>query len=81
MQGPNEPYDRAQVTTENLSRYLTYPEASGFLRERGVPIAEATLRRMVSQHRVPFTKLSKRVVFSAFRLLEWLESKAVEPSA
>ena len=59
--------------------YLTYLQASAHLASMGVPIAEATLRRMVSRKRVPFTKLDKRVLFRAEDLAEWLKSRAVEP--
>ena len=61
-------------------KFLTYPRASAFLSEElGVPIAEATLRRMVSQKRVPYTKLDKRVLFDPDRLTAWLREHAVEP--
>ena len=49
-------------------KYLTYPQASAQLAAMGVPLAEATLRRMVAQKRIPFTKLAKRVLFDPDRL-------------
>lgn len=61
--------------------YLTYPKATAFLRELGIPIAECTLRRMVAERRVPFRKLTNRVVFLASELLECVESRRVEPVA
>ena len=61
-------------------KYMTYPRASAFLTEElGVPIAEATLRRMVSKRRVPFVKMDKRVLFESERLAAWLRERAVEP--
>jgi len=60
-------------------QYLTYPLLAARLNERGVPMAEGTLRKMVSQGRIPFLKLSKRVVFDADRIDSWLQDHAVEP--
>ena len=60
-------------------RYLTYGLAAEFLNKLGVPIAETSLRRMVSQKRVPFIKLDKRGVFDPDRLIAWLNDRAVEP--
>lgn len=60
-------------------KYLTYPQASAQLAAMGVPLAEATLRRMVAQKRIPFTKLAKRVLFNPDRLETWLQERAVEP--
>ncbi len=59
--------------------YLTYSQASAHLASLGVPLAVNTLRRMVSQKRIPHTKLSKRVLFDRETLAEWLKSRAVEP--
>ncbi len=59
--------------------YLTYSQAIAHLASIGVPIAEATLRRMVSHKRVPFTKLDKRVLFDIEALADWLKSRAVAP--
>jgi excisionase family DNA binding protein len=59
--------------------YLTYPKASEHLAAMGVPLAENTLRRMVSQKRIPFLKLSKRVLFDTDSLSAWLKSRSVEP--
>ena len=63
------------------SKYLTYRTAVMFLTERGLPIAEATLRRYVSQRRLPFYKANRRVVFRTADLLAWLEAGRVEPVA
>lgn len=62
--------------------FLTYPQASVFLtKDLGVPMAEATLRRKVSQKCIPFTKLGKRVVFDRDRLIVWVQAHAVEPKS
>ena len=60
-----------------MSRFLTYPQAIIFLSELGIPITEPTLRRMVSERRIPHTKLDKRVLFSAEQLESFLASRAV----
>ena len=62
-------------------QYLTYPLLAARLTERGVPMAEGTLRKMVSQKRIPFVKLSKRVVFDVDRNDSWISARAVEPAA
>ncbi len=61
--------------------YLRYPAATAWLNERGIPWAEATLRRKASRCEVPFTKVGKAVLFDPDRLTQWLEEKAVEPKA
>jgi hypothetical protein len=61
-------------------RFLTYTAAAEWFRGHGVPLAEPTLRRMVSERRGPaFVKLSKRVVFAERDLSEFLDSRRVEP--
>jgi transposase len=62
---------------------MRYPQAVEYLRERGVEIAEATLRRMVSRARVPYLKPAggKYVYFDPAALDNWLERARVEPAA
>jgi hypothetical protein len=64
-----------------MSRYIRYPEAREHLRSLGIDLAESTLRRMVSQHRIPFIKIpgSKAVFFSAVALETWITTGCVEP--
>ncbi len=63
-----------------MPSYLSYQGATKYLAGIGVDIAEQTLRRMVSERRIPHTKLSKRVFFDSSRLDSWLASRAVEPA-
>ena len=55
-------------------RLLTYSEAARMLN-----LSEATLRRYVSQGRLPHLKLFRSVRFLASRLRKWCEENAVEP--
>ncbi len=61
-----------------MGSFLTYDRATEYLNEKGMPIAESSLRRLVSQRRVPFMKVTKRVLFDPAKLDAWIEAAAVE---
>jgi excisionase family DNA binding protein len=41
--------------------------------------SENTLRKYVSQRRIPFIKIGRAVRFDPERLMEWAQGQAVEP--
>ncbi len=62
--------------------YMTFGQATRFLNEElGIPISEATLRKLAAQKRVPHTKLSKRVLFDVDSLGSWIKAHAVPAAA
>ena len=64
-----------------MNRYIRYPKAREHLRSLGIDLAESTLRRMVSQRRIPFIKIpgSKAVFFDPIALETWITAGSVEP--
>jgi len=42
-----------------------------------IPLKVPTLRKMVSQRRIPFVKLGSRVFFDVAEIEKWLESQHV----
>jgi excisionase family DNA binding protein len=70
----------AEEAHKPMTRYLTYPQARDYLLAIGVPIAEMTLRRWVSQGRIEHTKFGKRVLFEAGSLDRLLAGRTVAPA-
>ncbi len=54
------------VTATNRAKLLDVREAAEFLR-----VAPKTLYSLVSQHRIPFRKAGRRLLFLESELLEW----------
>jgi excisionase family DNA binding protein len=54
------------MDTLRYSRLMDVPEAAEYLR-----IAPKTLYGLVSQRRIPFRKVGRRVLFLESELLEW----------
>lgn len=67
-------------STGKSRKYLRYPQAADFLRELGVQITADSLRRQVSQGRIPFTKFGKAVLFEETRLLAHLAENTHDPT-
>lgn len=61
-------------------KYMRYPQAADFLRNLGIQITEDSLRRQVSQGRLPFTKFGKATLLEADRLLDLLSNQTHEPT-
>jgi len=59
--------------------FMTYPAFRKHLNDRGIPVAEATLRRWVSQGRIEHTKFGKRVLFSEDTADRLLAGRTVAP--
>lgn len=57
---------------KTTSPFFNVSEAADFLR-----LSVPQLYRLTSEHRIPFIKCGKRVVFSAEKLSEWMDSQAV----
>lgn len=57
-------------------RFLDVKEASEHL-----GLAESTLYTMVSQRRIPFTKMGRRTKFDRVQLDKWILSNSVNPSS
>lgn len=55
-------------------RFLDVKEASEHL-----GLAESTLYTMVSQRRIPFTKMGRRTKFDRTKLDRWIHEHSVEP--
>ena len=55
-------------------RLFSIPEVARFL-----GIAETTLYTMVSQHRVPFVKVGRRVLFDPVELDKWVKHNSKMP--
>jgi len=55
-------------------RLFSIPEVARFL-----GIAETTLYTMVSQHRVPFVKVGRRVLFDPVELDKWIKHNTKMP--
>ena len=55
-------------------RFLDVQEASDYL-----GLAQSTLYTMVSQRRIPFTKMGRRTKFDRKELERWLHSHSVDP--
>ena len=55
-------------------RFLDVKEASKHL-----GLAESTLYTMVSQRRIPFTKMGRRTKFDRHKLDQWIREHSVEP--
>jgi excisionase family DNA binding protein len=62
-------------------QFKTYPGITAHLNERGIPISEGNVRKMVMQDRIPYTKLGKRVLFDVEKVDSWVASHSVEPGA
>jgi excisionase family DNA binding protein len=57
----------------NDSPFLNISQAADFLR-----LSVPQIYRLTSEHRIPFIKCGKRVIFSADKLRKWMEAQAVE---
>lgn len=55
-------------------RFLDVKEASEHL-----GLAESTIYAMVSQRRIPFTKMGRRLKFDRDKLDRWIRDNSVEP--
>jgi excisionase family DNA binding protein len=55
-------------------RFLDVKEAAEYL-----GLAESTLYTMVSERRIPFTKMGRRTKFDRGKLDPWIHSNSVEP--
>lgn len=55
-------------------RFLDVNEASEYL-----GLAESTLYTMVSERRIPFTKMGRRTKFDRDKLDRWIRDNSVEP--
>lgn len=55
-------------------RFLDVKEASEYL-----GLAESTLYAMVSERRIPFTKMGRRTKFDRDKLDRWIREHSVEP--
>jgi len=55
-------------------RFLDVNEAAEYL-----GLAESTLYTMISQRRIPFTKMGRRTKFDRFQLDKWILSNSVNP--
>ena len=55
-------------------RFLDVKEASEYL-----GLAESTLYGMVSERRIPFTKMGRRLKFDRDKLDRWIRDHSVEP--
>ena len=55
-------------------RFLDVKEASEHL-----GLAESTIYTMVSQRRIPFTKMGRRTKFDRDKLDRWIRDHSVEP--
>ncbi len=62
------------MITETGLGLVKWPEAS-----RLTGLSENTIRRYVSQRRIPFIKVCKLVFFDPKRLRLWIEEKRIEP--
>lgn len=62
-----------------MTHYLRYAQARDHLSALGLDLSVATLRRMVSERRVPFLKVpaGKAVLFDPADLAAWLASGRV----
>lgn len=56
------------------SRLFSIPEVARFL-----GISQSTLYAMVSQHRVPFVKVGRRVLFDPVQLDKWIKHNSKMP--
>lgn len=72
-------YDRYppfQANDNRDSELMTYEEAA-----RRLHVAEITLRKWVSQRRVPYVKLGRTVRFDPIALEQWIEKMTVQEGA
>lgn len=63
-----------EVTMTTGFGLVKWPEAA-----RLTGLSPNTLKRYVSQQKVPYVKVSKLVFFDPARLRKWIANKAVEP--
>lgn len=59
-----------------MKRLLNIQEAASY-----TGVAVATLYRMVSQRRIPFTKVGRRTMFDVRLLDDWIKQHTVMPLA